>query len=595
MCGIVGYLSFDGAMPEAGDLDEAVGLLQHRGPDDSGTWTAGNTALGFRRLSIQDLSSNGHQPMLSDDGRYVVVFNGEIYNFKILQKALCEKQFTFRTGTDTEVLLKLFQLEGARCLERLNGMFAFAIHDTLEGTLFLARDRFGEKPLYALKDRRGFVFASELKALGPFVRRLAMSWELNTDRLFEYMAFRYVAGEDTLVRGVRKLAPGSWLRIGRDGSSCQGTFYDVASAGVDGAKRNGTQTEAEHVEDVKELLKDSIRLRMISDAPIGVALSGGVDSSLVTGLMRDIHNGNIDTFSITFKEKEIDGRTIDESPYSDFVAKKFGTKHHRLTLDEALFAKLYLKCLWHNDEPLNFPHSMGIYLLAQFASERVKVLLCGEGADEAFAGYSYFLRPRLDPRKHRFARFTDIRRLLNGSVSQDISTREHIGEECPYDDGVNAEVYFSLRTYLTTIENRLDKMSMANGLEMRLPFLDQRVVERSLRLPDRLKVNGGTTKYLLKKLAEQYVPAEQIYRPKIGFSTPLNRWLRSKRLLGRYVDVLAEERTLTRPIYNKTGLRTLLKNFWQGDDTFHYSVAGRVWILMNLELWIRMFLEGDRF
>lgn len=579
-------------MPEVSALDEAVRLLEHRGPDDVGTWTSERAALGFRRLSIQDLSSNGHQPMLSGDGRYVTVFNGEIYNFKVLRKELCDKGFTFRTGTDTEVLLTLFQHEGPRCLRRLNGMFAVAIHDTRDGSLFLARDRFGEKPLYMLQDRRGFVFASELKALRPFASRMGMTWDLNTDRLFEYMAFRYVSGEDTLVRGVVKLAQGSWLRIEAKGASRCGQFYDLAAVDGGGRRRGGRKTEAEHVDEVHDLLQDSIRLRMISDAPIGVALSGGVDSSLVTGLMREVHNGRIDTFSVAFHEKQIDGRTIDESAYSDFVARKFGTTHHRMTLDEGLFAKLYPTCLWHNDEPLNFPHSMGIYLLARFASQRVKVLLCGEGADEAFAGYTYFRQPRLDHRKHRFVRFSDVRTLLHRGVPQDLSTRQRAIEKCP--EGVNGEIHFSLRTYLTTIENRLDKMSMANGLEMRLPFLDQRVVERSLRLPDALKVKGQTTKYLLKKLAERYVPHAQIYRPKVGFSTPLNQWLRNRKLLGQYVDILAEERTLNRPIYNRTEILALLRNFWKGPDTFRYSYAGRVWVLMNLELWIRMFLEGDR-
>ena len=579
-------------MARTQDMDEAVRLLRHRGPDDAGTWWSGNVALGFRRLAIQDLSSQGNQPMRSGDGRYVVVFNGEIYNFKLLRKALCAKGHVFRTGTDTEVLLKLYELEGRECLQRLDGMFAFAVYDTLDRSLFLARDRFGEKPLYTLQDAHGFLFASEIKALLPFVRRFGMSWELNTDRVFEYMLFRYVAGEDTLIRGVRRVKAGAWIEVGPDGSTRDGVYYDVGAVVGSFNPEVGERREVEHLKEVHQTFTESVRLRMISDAPIGVALSGGVDSSLITAAMREVHDGPIQSFSIIFNEKQVEGRTIDESSYSDLVAQTCDTTHHRLTLDEGLFADLYPKCLWHNDEPLNFPNAIGIYLLANFASEQVKVLLSGEGADETFAGYPYFLKSGLNPLKHRFARVTDVRGLLSAAVSQKLSGRRALVDRCPY-DGINGEIYVSVHSYLTTIENRLDKMSMANGLEMRLPFLDPRMVELSLRLPDRYKVRGSTTKYLLKKLAERRFPHAHIYRTKIGFSTPLNRWLRNRRLLGRYVNVLAEERTLERPIYNNTGLRALLNHFWQGDDTFRFSVAGRVWILMNLELWIRMFLEGE--
>lgn len=594
MCGIVGHMSFDGRVAQPEDLDEAVRLLRHRGPDDVGTWQCGNVALGFRRLAIQDLSTNGNQPMWSDDSRHVVVFNGEIYNFKILRKELCAKGHVFHTGTDTEVLLKLYQLEGRRCLGRLDGMFAFAIYDTLERSLFLARDRFGEKPLYTLHDGRCFLFGSEVKALLPFVRRFGTAWELNADRVFEYVLFRYIAGEDTLIRGVRKARAGAWNEISSEGRVRDGLYYDAGVLAESREPAASGRTEADHLEEVHHIFNESVRLRTISDAPIGVALSGGVDSSLVTAAMREVDGGPIHSFSVVFNEKKLAGRTVDESPYSDLVSQTCGTTHHRVTLDERRFSDLYLKCLWHNDEPLNFPNSIGIYLLANFASEQVKVLLGGEGADEIFAGYNYFLKPGLNPLKHRFARVRDVRRLLSTRAPYDLSNRQELVRRSPY-QGVNGEIYVSIHSYLTTIENRLDKMSMANGLEMRLPFLSPQLVELSLRLPSRYKVRGSTTKYLLKRLAERYFPHSHVHRPKVGFSTPLNVWLRNKHMLGRYVDVLSEQRTLDRPIYKKAGIQALLKDFQAGHDSFQYSVAGRVWIMMNLELWIRMFLEGDRF
>jgi len=591
MCGIVGFISFNNNLPDDFDIQPSIRLLEHRGPDDEGKWVSGNVALGFRRLSIQDLSIKGRQPMFSDDKRYVIIHNGEIYNFKILRKELEERGFVFKTGTDAEVLLKLYQLEGKSCLPKLNGMFAFAIYDTIKKSLFIARDRFGIKPLYTLRDKNGFFFASEMKALLPFVQKYGIPWELNESHIFEYMLFRYVSGQETLIKNLLKCKPGSWLEIGPDGSIKEGLFYDVESISPSlGSRQNQcNKSEEDYLEQVKDALKESIRLRMISDAPIGVALSGGVDSSLITALMREIYDGPIDTFSVVFPQVESGGRRIDESEFSDFVAHKFETNHHREILDENLFSELYLKVIWHNDEPLNFPHCAGIYLLSKFAAEKVKVLLGGEGADETFAGYDYFASPRLYPLKNRFVRVEDAQKLINGNITP-LSNRQELISKCRF-KGVNKEICYSLNTYLTTIENRLDKMSMAAGLEMRVPFLDHNIVETSLRLPDRYKVGGRITKYILKKLAERYIPREQIYRPKIGFSTPLNEWMRNDKVFGKYVDILREERTLNRPIYNKRGIQQLVANFKKGNDTFRYSYAGRVWILMNLELWIRTFIE----
>ena len=278
MCGIVGYFSRGSAAPAAETLDQAVDLLTHRGPDDRGAWKQGHVGLGMRRLSIQDLSSKGHQPMWSQDERYVMVYNGEIYNFKELRAELEQNGHHFTSGTDTEVLLRLFETHGRECLTQLNGMFAFAVFDTKTEQLFLARDRFGIKPLYILDDAKGLFFASETKAIIPFVNELGLSWEMNNDHLFEYLTFRYIAGHRTLIGNVAQCKPGHWMTVDSSGKTTEGCYYDLRAlcASLDDDSQLATgHDETEHVERVKEALKRSIDLRMISDAPLGVALSGG--------------------------------------------------------------------------------------------------------------------------------------------------------------------------------------------------------------------------------------------------------------------------------------------------------------------------------
>lgn len=588
MCGFVGFVQNKRFLHAKQCLKEAVDLIEHRGPDDKGLWQFENVGLGFRRLAIQDLTQKSHQPMFDASRRYVIVFNGEIYNFKELRDSLRKKGKTFRTTGDTEVLLQLYIEKGKKCLDNVNGMFAFAIYDIRKKELFIARDRFGKKPLYYCQTETGFYFSSELKGLLPFVKRFNIPWEVNTDKLYEQFMFRFVSGEETLIKGVYKCQPGGFLVL-KESKLLKGKYYNLAQIIEDIPVEIKARTEEVCVNDIKSLLQESVRLRMISDAPIGVALSGGVDSSLITFLMREIYKGPIRTYSVVFDDKMISGREVDESAYSDFVVKKCQTEHTKISLSEDLFQEYFLKSIWQNDEPLKFPNSVCLYLLSKEAEKKCKVLIGGEGADEAFAGYTFFKAKRpFSPLTFRFARSRDIHSLI--LTKKNLSQRKQYLDESK-GERVNNKIYFAMSTYLQTILNRLDKTSMAASVEFRAPFLDYKLVEASLALPQSMRVQNGITKVVLKKLAERYLPHQQIYRNKVGFSVPLNKWLHNPKHLGRYVEILSEPRTLNREFYRKEGIKNLLDDFYHAKDTFCYSIAGRVWILLNFELWVRTFIE----
>jgi asparagine synthase (glutamine-hydrolysing) len=391
------------------------------------------------------------------------------------------------------------------------------------------------------------------------------------------------------------------MEIGEKGIEKEGQYYSMPSISIDDCySKNTSKKPIEHyAEKIGDALKESIKLRMISDAPVGLALSGGVDSSLITGLMREIYTGTIRTYSIGFNEKQIDGSTIDESEYSNYIAKRHDTEHHRILVDQDIFSKNYLKCIWHNDEPIFGPQTMALNLLSWHASKKVKVLLGGEGADEIFAGYEYprhlcyyRLGEQLHALKHRYARVTDIKKFAK-LPANDLNYRKHL---INYDElsGAKQHMYYLVNTFLQPLINRIDKTSMASGLEFRVPFLDHNVVKVAFGIPDNLKIRKGVAKAVLKHLAEGYLSHEQIYRPKAGFSMPLNNWLRNKKHLGKYVDVLHEKRTRDRNFIKPAGLEGLLDEFWKGNDRFEYSIAGRVWVLLNLELWIRSFIEDKK-
>ena len=381
MCGITGLMYADHGRPCDPQIVTGMrDLVSYRGPDDAGIYVDGPVGLGHRRLSIIDLGG-GHQPMTDADNRFWIVFNGEIYNFQPLRDALVAKGFRFRTNSDTEVILQLYAERGERCVEALNGMFAFAIWDTAKRSLFIARDRMGVKPLYYAETADAFVFGSEIKSL--FASGL-VSPRLREEALAEYMLFRQVAGSETLFAGVRSLPPGCWMTV-RDGGVRISRYWSPHPP----AERPAI-THDEALQQLSELLRDSVRLRLISDVPVGTFCSGGVDSSLVTAIAAQLKNDPINTFSVGFDDPD-----YDESAYARMVSARYRTIHHELRVGNVEYSELFPRMVWHNDEPLDFANSVHIYALSKLAKSHVTVVLTGEGSDELFAGYPRYRIPNL--------------------------------------------------------------------------------------------------------------------------------------------------------------------------------------------------------
>ena len=603
MCGIIGFLGNTKSKDFLRVLKKSVNLLSHRGTDDSGIFVAKNYGLGFTRLAIQDLTKRANQPMFSKNKRYVIVFNGEIYNYKILKKKLEQQGNKFFTNSDTEVLLKLYEIKGKDFIHDLEGMFAIAIIDQKNGDLFLARDRFGTKPLYILEDKNILYFASEIKAFLPFVTNNDISWKINEDVLTEQILFRYISGENTLVKKVKKFPPGAFATY-KNGYLKYKIYYDYAK---DKQKFKIRRID-EYVEYIEEILVNSIKNNLISDVPIGIALSGGLDSSLLTAIIsKKLNKEKINTFSINFNEKNtavskgevVDGypvgatgKKIDESSFSNQVAKIFETNHTPIILDEKKFSNFFLKSVWHHDEPLNFPNSVGLFLLNDVASKSIKVLLGGEGADELFAGYLDY-QNKLDlftTRSYGSISIINqviINKKLNLNYKKKLLNKKSLSD---LDNKINYFFY----TQLQTIQTRLDKMSMAFGIEARVPYLDNNLIKAIKTLPDNMRIKGNIAKYILRKISEKYLPTEIINRPKIGFGVPINEWMKNKNFFGKYVSILEEERTLKRSIYNQVGLKKILFEFRNKNDKFVQSRTGLIWSLLNLEVWIRTFIEDKK-
>jgi asparagine synthase (glutamine-hydrolysing) len=564
MCGIAGILYTDPSRPCEREVVTAMrDVFPYRGPDDAGLFVDGPVGLGHRRLSIIDLGG-GHQPMTDAAGTLQIIFNGEIYNYRSLREALVSKGRPFRTHSDTEVILQLYAEQGERCVESLNGMFAFAIWDSARRTLFLARDRMGVKPLYYAELPDAFLFASEIKSL--FASGM-IAPHCREEALTEYFIFRQVAGPDTLFRGVKSLPPGCTMTV-HNGRACIRRYWSPRPA----ADRPPIPL-AEARETFAELLQDSVRLRLISDVPVGTFCSGGVDSSLVTALAAGVKSDAVNTFSIGFDEAD-----YDESVHAHAVSERYGTKHHRLSVGNEPFSELFPRMVWHNDEPLDFANSVHIFALSEMAKRHVTVVLTGEGSDELFAGYPRYRIPSLSRsyayvpapmrrmlgevvRDHRLAkldRYASVSAeealLFNASyLSPDVVARACPGlspfqsdyrRECLDATGtlnldpIARASLLDQETFLVGILHRQDKMSMAASIESRVPFMDYRIVELANRLPSEYKVRGGSGKAIVKDLARQFLSPSIVDRRKSGFGVPLARWFRSANGMGERIQAL---------------------------------------------------------
>jgi asparagine synthase (glutamine-hydrolysing) len=561
MCGIVGVLHKRGGRDCSGEVLASMRkVIRHRGPDDEGVFVDGAFGMGHQRLSIIDLSG-GHQPMFTADGRLGIVFNGEIYNYKALRSDLQRAGYVFRSNSDTEVLLYLFQEHGEKSVEKLNGIFAFGIWDNKDRRLFLARDHLGVKPLYYFESSTEFVFASEIKSI--FASKIS-SPNLNESAVREYFLFRQVAGERTLFRGVRSLLPGHAMVVGESGSRVL-QYWRLGDGSASAKER---RTLKDSVEELECLMRDAIKLQMMSDVPLGTFCSGGVDSSLVTALAAEHAHAGLNTFSVGFHES-----SYDETRYARLVSSKYRTQHHEVRLENEEFARYLPDLIWHNDEPLNFANSVQIFAISRLAREHVTVVLTGEGADELFGGYPRYHIPDLvnrfrllpDPMGIAIARGTAqiggrrwqklmsylgqpveeairrnaanlaqywIQRLFPEGTAGVSEYRDEALARTRGRSNVQRTLLLDQECYLVSILNRQDKMSMAASIESRVPILDYRIVEFANRLPDSHRIRYGQNKVVLKRVAERYLPKEVVYRRKSGFGVPLSEWFRANSGLG---------------------------------------------------------------
>jgi asparagine synthase (glutamine-hydrolysing) len=603
MCGILGLLTTTGAQPPFETFLAALDRLKLRGPDDSGTWREDGLLLGHRRLSIVDLSQAGHQPMESSDRRFVIVFNGEIYNHAELRPRL-SPQNGWRSTSDTETLIEAYRTWGIGCLERINGMFAFAIWDRTEQTLFVARDRIGVKPLYYSNGNGQFGFASRPGALNMLLGDGGMI--IDPEALRVYLEIGYIPAPLSFHRDIRKLPAGHYLIVSARGVR-RVRYWDFRSIKPDPSMNS--RPEGELVEELDALIHSAVKARLMSDVPLGAFLSGGVDSALVVAAMKSAGVGHPKTFTIAFKEK-----AFNEGPAAARAAEHLGVDHVHETLDVNSLLDLLPTYIQEYDEPFADSSAFPTMAVTRLARRHVKVALSGDGADEFFGGYHYYpLIDRLAPLLgwstrsksaarqllkslpwHRtkllagalqsqntvelfhFLRSVgkDYPTLLNGDVLQSTANSETWFEQFAASFAMDlsaAETAMRLDAGLTLPDlflQKVDVATMAFSLEARCPMTDYRLVEWAMRLPMQFKVRNGETKYLLKKVLSKYLPADCVYRPKMGFGVPLAKWLRGP--LRHWAEELIHDDTLmSRLPLDKARVREVLRQHADGNRESH--------------------------
>ncbi len=625
MCGINGivYSSRSGKQIDEQILTKMRDVIYHRGPDGAGNFVEGNIGLGHRRLSIVDVSHGG-QPMFNEDKSLVIIYNGEVYNHADYREELEAKGYKFQNRSDTETIIHLYEEYGERCVEKLRGMFAFAIWDRKNKTLFIARDRLGVKPLYYVHDEQGnLFFGSEIKTL---LEASAVKPELNYNALPDQFANHGTSKDETLFVGVKRLLPGHILTW-KDGKVEIKQFWEVSYE----PKHEGT--DAEFIEEWRDLFKHSVKLRLMADVPLGMFLSGGIDSSAIAAMMSTMVDEPIKTFSVGFAERE-----ANEFEFARIVAKAYHTDHYEITITPEQFFEALPKLIWHEDEPIGFDSSIPLYFISKLAEEHVKVVLTGEGSDEIMAGYGRYAKALQQLSiGEKYESFTPsfIRSAIKtgatavgGKLTRTFLTREsdienlfldnfsifgkrlqtklftdetkaRIGELNPYfyqnewlkqtdaAEILDKLLYVDSKTYLHELLMKQDQMSMAASIESRVPFLDHKLVELTAKMPTKMKLCGNTTKFLLKEAMKGILPDEILYRPKMGFPVPTAQWLRKefKHFVDEYV---LSERTLSRGIFDADFVRRLVAQHNQGTDH-----ATKIFRLINFEMWFRIFIENE--
>jgi asparagine synthase (glutamine-hydrolysing) len=638
MCGINGiaYSTRSNKLIDEAILTKMRDVQFHRGPDGGGNFVEGQIGLGHRRLSIVDVSHGG-QPMFNEDKSLVIVYNGEVYNHADYREELEAKGHVYQTHCDTETIIHLYEEYGERCVEKLRGMFAFAIWNRTKKELFIARDRLGVKPLYYVHDDKGnLFFGSEIKTI---LEAAAVKPEINYNALPDQFANHGTSKDETLFVGVKRLLPGHTLSW-KDGKLEIRKYWDInyepkhfGDAATRG-RGDGAKIEAEYIQNWLDLFRQSVKLRLMADVPLGMFLSGGIDSSAIAAMMSTMVDEPIKTFSVGFKERE-----ANEFEYARIVANKYKTDHHEITITpEQFFAELP-KLIWHEDEPIGFDSSIPLYFVSKLAQEHVKVVLTGEGSDEIMAGYGRYAKTlqllnygekyeSLTPKFLRSAikigatavggkltrtfltRESDIENLffdnfaifgreMQKNLFSD-ETKSRIAEKNPYfyqnewlaktdaQELLDKLLYVDSKTYLHELLMKQDQMSMAASIESRVPFLDHKLVEFTAKMPINMKLRGDTTKFLLKEAMKGILPDEILYRPKMGFPVPMARWLRNE--FKQYVDeYVLSERALNRGIFDADFVRELVGKHNNGEDH-----SNRIMRLLNFEMWYRIFIEGEK-
>ena len=627
MCGIAGI--FSRRAPHAPALIRRMtDAIRHRGPDADGFFEDRFCSLGHRRLSIIDVAT-GQQPMRNEDRRLVIVYNGEIYNHADLDRSLCDLGHTYRSHCDTETILHAYEQYGPDALRKLRGMFAFAIWDRDRQELFCARDRMGVKPFYFYHDANVFLFASEMKAL---LEHPAVLSRIETEVLPEYLAFGYGSGEKTLFRGVRKLMPGHFLRISPDRFEPRTQQY----WNLPTAPSSRKQSDQDWIRETRTRLEQSVESHLMSDVPLGMFLSGGLDSSAILALMQRKIDRPAKTFSVGYEEQR-----YSELGWAAEVAHVLGTDHHEVRVGRDEFFSALPNLIWHEDEPIAWPSSVSLYFVSRLASRHVKVVLTGEGSDECFAGYGRYRYQLLNLRaqsvygqvpgsvrrsiRERIATSgflsAELRRKLNhtvfgrspdleslylanfyGAFSREDQTcllppthaRPYVHFRQYFDEAealgpLEQMLYADKKTYLVELLMKQDQMSMAASIESRVPFLDHEFVEFAGTIPASLKLRRSSPKYVLKQAVADLLPAGIIHRKKMGFPTPLKSWLLDPASIPLY-DFLLEPDGLIAQELNLEFTRDLITRHRNGTE----DATDRIWNLLNLQMWGDVFLHGKR-
>jgi len=631
MCGIAGYLTVDAERVPSSVLARMTDQIEHRGPDGNGYYRDAFANLGHRRLSIIDLAG-GSQPMYNEDRTLVIVYNGEVFNHAAVREPLEQAGHRYGSRCDTETLLHAYEQWGVDSLSHYRGMFSFAIWDTEKRELFCARDRLGIKPFYYYFNGRDFVFGSEIKAI---LKHPAVTAKVDAEGLPEYLTFGYRGASETLFEGIKQLSPGYWLKARLVGSRWDVEIQAYWDAPI--VNDPGAREDVDWVGECRRRLEETVQMRLMSDVPLGVFLSGGVDSSSIAALMKKFTNEAINTFSVGYEDAR-----YSELSYASEVARYLGTRHHEVILSKEAFFNYLPRVTWHEDEPVTWPSSVSLYCVSQLAAKHVKVVLTGEGSDELFAGYARYrhllrgmggaslvrnmptfvrtgvrniieessllnadLRRKLQHTvlgredtfnslylDNYYAAFSEAetRRLVKGSSSDPYKGFAEVMSRAQNANMLRRLLYADQKTYLSELLRKQDRMSMACSIESRVPLLDHRLTEFSAGIPNDWKIRGKEGKFIVKKAVEGLLPDSIIWRTKMGFPTPIKNWLQGETLTDIRQFVLSED-GLAHQYLDRDAIRKLFEQYESGKS----DCTDRIWRLLTMQMWHAIFIEGKQY